>query len=92
MQALTPLLAQYKALRAEALAGRLKVPAYRSDFGRRFDAACAGKTQAEVSAQRDQWIADARRQFAGDPRTRDAVIALITSESSKPRTLAIPKR
>ena len=92
MQALKPLLAQYKALRAEALAARSKAPAYRSDFGRRLDAACAGKTQAEILAQRDQWIADARRQFAGDPKTRDAVIALITSESSKVRTLAIQKR
>jgi hypothetical protein len=46
-----------------------------------------GKTAAQITAQRDSLIAEARTHFAKDPKTRDAVIALLSSEMSRRATM-----
>jgi len=74
---------QYEGVRAKARAMRGSLPAVRSNFSSQLDARLNGKTQAERTAQRDSLVKEARAHFAKDPKTRDAVIGLLTSESNK---------
>jgi len=48
-----------------------------------LDSYFAGKSSADAVKVRDQLIAQARARFASDPKTRDAVIQLLTGESNK---------
>ncbi len=83
MEALAPVLSQFKALRARAAAARAAAPTYKINFTRKLNATFANKTPAEINKLRDQFIVQARSQYAGDPRTRDKVIALLQSETAK---------
>jgi hypothetical protein len=80
--------ARYKVQRAEAQSNRTPamVQTYRSNFSHQMDGALAGKTPADVAAERDQLIAQARTRFAKDPNTENGVIALIRSEAEKHAT------
>ena len=89
MQAIVPALTKFKELRNRALAVRSAAPTYKTNFTQKLNAAFVNKTQAEINSQRDQLIAQARAQYANDPKTRDKLIALFTSETSKIR--AVPK-
>jgi hypothetical protein len=86
-QSFSSQLAQYKAVRAKARTARSAVPTYKSNFASKLDATVKGKTAAQIMAQRDSLIAEARTHFAKDPKTRDAVIALLNSEMSKRATM-----
>ena len=55
------------------------------EFPSKLDATVRGKTAVQITAQRDSLIAEARTHFAKDPKTRDAVIALLSSEMSSAR-------
>ena len=83
MQAIVPALTKFKELRNRALAVRSAAPTYKTNFTQKLNAAFVNKTQAEINSQRDQLIAQARAQYANDPKTRDKLIALFTSETSK---------
>jgi|GEM_PF-2115186 len=74
---------QYEAVRAKARANRNAIATYKTNFSAKLDSYLTGKTPAEVAAQRDSLIAQARARFANDPKTRDAVINLLTSETNK---------
>jgi hypothetical protein len=76
-------LAQYEAVRVKARTNRNSIATYRTNFSAKLDSYLTGKTPAEVAAQRDSLIAQARVHFANDPKTRDAVINLLTSETNK---------
>jgi len=76
-------LTQYEGLRAKVRDARAAMPATRAGFSSKLTAYLNGKTRAELTAQRDQLIAQARTRFAGNPKIRDGVIALLTSESAK---------
>ncbi len=82
MEALVPVLAQFKALRARAAAARTAAPTYKINFTQKLNATFANKTRAEINRLRDQLVAQARSQYAADPRTRDKVIALLQSETA----------
>jgi hypothetical protein len=86
-QSFSSQMAQYKAVRAKARTARSAVPTYKSNFASKLDATVKGKTAAQITAQRDSLIAEARTHFAKDPKTRDAVIALLSSEMSKRATM-----
>jgi hypothetical protein len=85
VKAIAPLAAQLKTLRGKAASARAAVPTYQSNFSRQLNATMEGKTQAQIDARRDQLIAQARTQLATDPKTRDAVIRLLTTETGKVR-------
>jgi hypothetical protein len=87
LQSFSTQMAQYKAVRLKARSARSAMPMYKSNFGSKLDAAVRGKTAAQITAQRDSLIAEARTHFAKDPKTRDAVIALLSSELSKRATM-----
>jgi hypothetical protein len=89
-QGLNTQMKQYEAVRAKARTARASLPTAKSNFGSQLDAHINGKTQAERTAQRDSLIKEARSHFANDPKTRDAVINLLTSESNK--RIAVIKR
>lgn len=76
-------MAQYEAVRVKARTNRNSIATYRTNFSAKLDSYLTGKTPAEVAAQRDSLIAQARVHFANDPKTRDAVINLLTSETNK---------
>jgi hypothetical protein len=80
-------MAQYKAVRVKARTAHSNSPTYKSNFSAKLDATVKGKTAAQISAQRDSLIAEARTHFAKDPKTRDAVIALLSSEMTKRSTM-----
>jgi len=86
-QSFSSQMSQYKAVRAKARSARSAVPTYKSNFASKLDATVKGKTAAQITAQRDSLIAEARTHFAKDPKTRDAVIALLSSEMSKRATM-----
>ncbi len=88
IQAIGPLVSQYKTLRTQAAAARAAVPTYKANFSRQLSATMAGKTQAQINAQRDALVAQARSQFAGDPKTRDTVIQMVQTESAKIKATA----
>lgn len=90
MQAIAPLLAKFKELHSKAIAAHSASPTYKANFTQKLNASLANKTQAEINSQRDQLIAQARAQYANDPKTRDKLVALFTSETSKIR--AVPRR
>lgn len=83
LQGLSARMTQYEAARAKYRTARSSLPAARASFSSKLDGYLTGKTAAERTAQRDSLIAQARSRFANDPKTRDAVIALLTSESNK---------
>lgn len=83
MQILVPALAQFKSVRNKALAARSAAAATKASFTQKLNATFANKTRAQIDSLRDQLIAQARTQLAGDPKTRDKVIALLTSETAK---------
>ena len=89
MQALTPLLNQLKSLHTQAVAAHSSVPTYKNNFLQKLNAMFTNKTQAEINAERDQLISQAQAQYASDPKTRDKIVALLTSEIAKVR--AVPK-
>jgi hypothetical protein len=76
-------MAQYEAVRVRARTNRNSIATYRTNFSAKLDSYLTGKTPAEVAAQRDSLIAQARAHFANDPKMRDAVINLLTSETNK---------
>ena len=86
-QSFSSQMSQYKAVRAKAHSARSAVPTYKSNFASKLDATVKGKSAAQITAQRDSLIAEARTHFAKDPKTRDAVIALLSSEMSKRATM-----
>jgi hypothetical protein len=57
------------------------------EFSNKLNSYLTGKTPAEIAAQRDSLIAEARKHFANDPKTRDAVINLLSSETAKRSTM-----
>lgn len=76
-------LTQYESVRAKVRDARAAMPATRASFSSKLASYLNGKTQGEVTAQRDQLIAQAKTRFASNPKIRDGVIALLTSESAK---------
>ncbi len=83
MQVLIPALAQFKTVRTKALAARSAAAATKASFTQKLNATFANKTRAQIDSLRDQLITQARTQFAGDAKTRDKVIALLTSETAR---------
>jgi hypothetical protein len=75
--------AQLKAIRFQARNIRGSLPTYQRTFSQKMDGYLAGKSTADLDRRRDQLIAEARAHFAGDPRTRDAVIKLLTAEAGR---------
>ncbi|MGH7622384.1 MAG: hypothetical protein ACRENC_07770 [Gemmatimonadaceae bacterium] len=82
-QELNTKMKQYENVRAKARTARSSLPTAKSNFGSQLDAHLNGRTLAERTAQRDSLIKEARAHFANDPKTRDAVINLLTTESNK---------
>jgi len=74
---------QLKSIRLQARNIHNALPQYRKTVSQHFDGYFAGKPAADVARQRDQLIAEARAHFAKDPRTRDAVIKLLTDEAGR---------
>ena len=56
---------------------------YHGNLNQKLGALFDGKPASAVIAQRDQLISQARTQFAKDPKTENAVIALFNSEAAK---------
>jgi hypothetical protein len=83
IQVLSASIAQLKSIRMQAKATVSAMPTYQSNFARQLDSYFAGKSSADAAKVRDQLIAQARARFASDPKTRDAVIQLLTGESNK---------
>lgn len=92
LQAISAGIAQLKAIRSQAVAMHTAVPTYQANFARQLDTYFAGKTPADAAKVREQLIARARAHFANDPKTRDAVIQLLTGESNKRIQLIPVKR
>ena len=65
-----------------AAAARAAAPTYKINVTQKLNATFANKTRAEINRPRDQVVAQARSQYAGDPRTRDKVIALLQPETA----------
>jgi hypothetical protein len=78
---------QYEAVRVKARSNRGSVETYKANFSTKLNSYLTGKTPAELTAQRDSLIAEARKHFANDPKTRDAVINLLSSETAKRSTM-----
>jgi hypothetical protein len=76
-------LAQLKTIRVQARSTRTALPSYRRTFTQKLDSYFAGKSAVEIARQRDQLIAEAHVHFSRDPRTRDAVIKLLTDETGR---------
>jgi hypothetical protein len=85
VKAIAPLVTELNTLRAKAATARAAMPTYQANFSRQLNALMAGKTQSQINAQRDSLIALARTQLASDPKTRDAVIRQLTTETGKIR-------
>lgn len=60
---------------------------YKTNFSTKLDSYMNGKTPAQIAATRDSLVAEARSKFANDPKTRDAVINLLNSETAKRATM-----
>jgi len=56
---------------------------YKANFSSQLNTYFNNKSPAAVAAQRDQLVAQAHTQFAKDPTTGNAVIALLNSEAAK---------
>jgi hypothetical protein len=56
---------------------------YQGNLNQKLGTLFDGKPASAVIAQRDQLISQARTQFAKDPKTENAVIALFNSEAAK---------
>jgi hypothetical protein len=56
---------------------------YQTSLNQKLSSTFDGKSSSAVISQRDQLIAQARTQFANDPKTENAVIALLNSEAAK---------
>jgi hypothetical protein len=74
---------QLKAIRLQARNIHNALPQYQKTVSQHLDGYFAGKPAADVARQRDQLIAEARTHFAKDPRTRDAVVKLLTDEAGR---------
>lgn len=79
---------KYEGVRAKARNNRSSVVTYRTNFSAKLDASMKGKTPAQITAMRDSLVAVARTKYANDPKTRDAVINLLSSESAKRASMA----
>ncbi|MDQ2931803.1 MAG: hypothetical protein M3Y05_13460 [Gemmatimonadota bacterium] len=79
---------KYEGVRAKARNNRSSVVTYRTNFSAKLDASMRGKTPAQITAMRDSLVAVARTKYANDPKTRDAVINLLSSESAKRASIA----
>ena len=77
-QELNAKMKQYEGVRAQVRTTRSSLTTVKTNFASQLDAHMNGKTQAERTAQRDSLIKEARSHFANDPKTRDAVINLLT--------------
>jgi hypothetical protein len=82
---LRALATQFKAQQAQ---GKSPLPqstlvSYKSNFSSQLSSYFNNKSPAAVATQRDQLIAQAHTQFAKDPTTGNAVIALVNSEAAK---------
>jgi hypothetical protein len=91
LQAISAGIAQLKAIRSQAKSMHTAMPTYQANFAKQLDAYFVGKTPADAGKVRDQLIAQAKAHFANDPKTRDAVIQLLTGESNK-RIQLIPMK
>jgi len=92
LQQFAPAFAQIKTIRTQALAIKSSLPTYQQNFSQRLDTYFVGKTATEATAQRDQLLSEARTRFASDPKTRDAVIRLLTEESNRRIAIAPARR
>ncbi len=79
---------KYEGVRAKARNNRSSVVTYRTNFSAKLDASMKGKTPAQITAMRDSLVAVTRTTYANDPKTRDAVINLLSSESAKRASMA----
>jgi hypothetical protein len=78
---------QYEGVRAKVRTNRASLTTTRSNFSNKLNSYLTGKTPPELTAQRDSLISEARKHFANDPKTRDAVINLLSSETAKRSTM-----
>jgi hypothetical protein len=79
-QQIATVMVQLRNLRSQAKTEHASLATYKTNFAQKLNSSLAGKTAAEVAAQRDALIAQARSRFGNDPKTRDAVINLLNSE------------
>ena len=78
---------KYQAERSNVRTNRSSMTTYKNNYSTKIDSYMNGKTPAQITATRDSLIAEARTKFANDPKTRDAVINLLSSETAKRATM-----
>jgi hypothetical protein len=85
MQQFTTIAAQLKAQIAQGKLAQSPsmLQTYQTSLNQQLSSAFDGKSSSAIISRRDQLISQARTQFAKDPKTESAVIALLNSEAAK---------